>query len=94
MENNASGHVELIPVGQITQKIYLIRGVKVMLDSDLAEFYQVPTKAFNQAVRRNATAFPMSYVPAHGGRGGGSKVTNCDLREQREGVGGIQNTLR
>jgi ORF6N domain len=60
MAKKHSGDAELIPIERIAQKIYLIRGVKVMLDSDLAELYQVPTKAFNQAVRRNTDAFPMS----------------------------------
>jgi phage regulator Rha-like protein len=41
----------------IERKIYIIRGCKVMLDSDLAESYQVPTKALNQAVRRNRDRF-------------------------------------
>jgi len=38
-----------------------IRGQKVILDADLAEIYGVPTKVFNQAVKRNADRFP---VPA------------------------------
>jgi hypothetical protein len=42
----------------IERKIYLIRGAKVMLDSDLAELYQVPTKRLNEAVRRNLSRFP------------------------------------
>ena len=43
-------------------KIHLIRGVRVMLDSDLAEFYRVPTKQLNQAVRRNADRFPTDFA--------------------------------
>lgn len=43
---------------EIEKMIYLIRGHKVMLDSDLAELYGVTTKAFNQAVRRNIERFP------------------------------------
>src|SRR5260370_35533991 len=40
----------------------LIRGYKVMLDSDLAELYQVPTKVLNQAVRRNGDRFPADFM--------------------------------
>jgi len=41
----------LIPVEVIEKKIYLIRGYKVMLDSDLAALYEVPTKRLNEQVR-------------------------------------------
>ena len=41
--------------------IYVIRGKQVMLDSDLAELYQVETKVFNQAVKRNAARFPEEF---------------------------------
>src|SRR5687767_14933447 len=51
-----------VPVELIERRIYLIRGQKVMLDSDLAELYQVPTKAFNQAVRRNLDRFPEDFM--------------------------------
>jgi hypothetical protein len=54
--------VELVPVEIIERKIYLIRGCKVMLDSDLAELYQVPTKVLNQAVRRNFDRFPSDFM--------------------------------
>jgi len=42
----------LIPVERIEKAIYLIRGEKVMMDRDLAAMYDVPTKVFNQAVKR------------------------------------------
>jgi len=42
--------------------IYEIRGQKVMLDSDLARIYGVPTKAFNQAVKRNVDKFPADFM--------------------------------
>ncbi len=51
-----------IPLEIIERKIYLIRGCKVMLDSDLAELYQVPTKVLNQAVRRNLDRFPADFM--------------------------------
>lgn len=45
----------------IDSKIYLIRGEKVMLDYDLAELYQVPTKRLNEQVRRNLKRFPPDF---------------------------------
>jgi len=51
-----------VPVELIKRRIYLIRGQKVMLDSDLAELYQVGTKVLNQAVRRNANRFPDDFM--------------------------------
>lgn len=46
----------------IQNKIYEIRGQRVMLDSDLAELYQVETKALKQAVRRNIERFPEDFM--------------------------------
>ena len=46
----------------IKQKIHEIRGQKVMLDFDLAELYEVPTKALKQAVRRNIERFPEDFM--------------------------------
>ena len=46
---------------KIEQRIFTIRGVQVMLDSDLASLYQVETKIFNQAVKRNIARFPEHY---------------------------------
>jgi len=47
---------------QIENRIFTIRGVQVMLDSDLAEMYQVETKALNQAVKRNFERFPDDFM--------------------------------
>jgi len=46
----------------IERRIHLIRGQKVMLDSDLAELYQVETKVLNQAVQRNRCRFPSDFM--------------------------------
>lgn len=46
----------------IQNKIYEIRGQRVMLDRDLAELYGVPTKALNQAVKRNIKRFPIDFM--------------------------------
>jgi hypothetical protein len=47
-----------IPVELIERRIYVIRSQKVMLDADLAELYQAPTKRLNEAVKRNLNRFP------------------------------------
>ncbi len=52
----------LIPVRRIEQKIVLLRGEKVMLDSDLAELYGVEVKVLNQAVKRNMERFPEDFM--------------------------------
>lgn len=46
----------------ITNKIYIIRGQKVMLDRDIAELYQVDTKVLKQAVKRNLEIFPNHFM--------------------------------
>lgn len=46
---------------EIKSLIYVVRGQQVMLDSDLAALYQVETKVFNQAVKRNIMRFPDSF---------------------------------
>jgi hypothetical protein len=62
MTENDSAPAGLIPVERIEQKIYLIRGHKVMLDADLAELYQVETRALVQAVKRNHDRFPVDFM--------------------------------
>jgi phage regulator Rha-like protein len=52
----------MIPEEVIMSKIYLIRGVKVMLDMDLAELYGVETKQLKRAVRRNFSRFPGDFM--------------------------------
>ena len=52
----------LIPVERITSAIVLLRGHKVLLDSDLAALYGVPVKVLNQAVRRNRQRFPGDFM--------------------------------
>jgi hypothetical protein len=46
----------------IQNKIYTIRNVQVMLDSDLAELYLVKIKVLNQAVKRNIERFPREFM--------------------------------
>ena len=52
----------IIPEETITEKIFLIRGQKVMIDRDLAELYDVETRILNQAVRRNRNRFPDDFM--------------------------------
>ena len=52
----------LIPTEKITNKIYLIRNEKVLLDFDLAELYGVETRVLKQAVRRNKDRFPKDFM--------------------------------
>jgi len=53
---------ELIITNTIANKIFTIRGQRVMLDSDLALMYQVETKALNRAVKRNIKRFPVDFM--------------------------------
>lgn len=51
-----------IHVGAIEQRILLIRGIKVIIDNDLAKFYGVPTKRLNGQVKRNKDRFPDDFI--------------------------------
>src|SRR5437667_10344161 len=53
---------QLVLVQRVERRILLIRGEKVMLDSDLAALYGVSTGALNQAVRRNPERFPSDFM--------------------------------
>ena len=52
----------IVPTEVIEGRIYLIRGHKIMLDSDLAELYGITTKALVQAVKRNMKRFPADFL--------------------------------
>ena len=54
--------LEAIPAERIASRIHMIRSQKVMLDSDLAELYDVLTKNLNLAVRRNKRRFPEDFM--------------------------------
>jgi len=51
-----------VPIERIANQIYLIRGLKVMLDRDLAALYEVETRVLKQAVRRNSNRFPPDFM--------------------------------
>jgi hypothetical protein len=60
--NHGGKMKELMLVELIEEKIYMIRGHKVMVDRDLAEMYGVETRVLNQAVRRNLDRFPDDFM--------------------------------
>ncbi|MBL0717363.1 MAG: ORF6N domain-containing protein [Desulfosarcina sp.] len=53
---------EIISIEAVANQIFFIRGVKVMLDRDLATLYGIETKVFKQAVRRNIKRFPSDFM--------------------------------
>lgn len=63
---------KLIPIEIIENKIFIIRGHKVMLDRDLAQLYEVETKRLNESVKRNIERFPASFM---------FKLTDGELKE-------------
>ena len=52
----------IVPTALISQKIFFVRGTRVMLDADLARLYGVATKNLNKAVKRNANRFPADFM--------------------------------
>jgi hypothetical protein len=52
---------EITPAAQIEPRIIVVRGVRVILDSELARLYDAPTKRLNEQVRRNAKRFPPDF---------------------------------
>lgn len=67
----------LLPL-RIESRILTIRGLRVMIDADLADLYGVPTKALNQAVKRNAQRFPSDFMFQLNAAEKAEVVTNCD----------------
>ncbi len=67
-----------VTVHRIEPRIQLVRGVKVIIDADLADLYGVPTKALNQAVKRNANRFPPDFLFQLTEAEKAEVVTNCD----------------
>ncbi|MCD4730972.1 MAG: ORF6N domain-containing protein [Bacteroidales bacterium] len=52
----------LVPREYIEQRIFYIRGAKVMIDRDIAELYEVETKYLNRQVKRNSERFPSEFM--------------------------------
>lgn len=68
----------MIPNETVEKRIVLIRGLKVMLDADLAELYGVPTKRLNEQVKRNRKRFPGDFMFQLTAEKKGKVVANCD----------------
>jgi hypothetical protein len=62
----------------IQNKIFEVRGLRVMLDFDLAEMYEVKTKVLKQAVKRNINRFPPDFMFELTKQEWNELVTNCD----------------
>jgi hypothetical protein len=68
----------LIPVGSIQNRILEIRGIKVIVDADLAEFYGIETKRLNEQVKRNSDRFPEDFMLQLTEEEKEKVVANCD----------------
>ena len=65
-------------VPRIEGRIQVIRGLRVIIDADLAQLYGVPTKVLNQAVKRNGGRFPADFMFQLDAAEKAEVVTNCD----------------
>ena len=76
----------IIKQEDIERKIYTIRGVEVMLDSDLAKIYDIETKRINESVRRNQIKFPerFSWILTDD-ESREFLVANCDQKKETRG---------
>ena len=87
IETKDMPRAETAPAPLIESRIWLIRGYKVLLDSDLAVLYQVETGALNRAVRRNRDRFPedfMFQVSVEEAK----ELLRCQIGTSNEGRGG------
>lgn len=66
------------PLARIERRILVIRGQKVMIDTDLAELYGVPTKRLNEQVKRNIERFPQDFMLQLTAAEKAEVVANCD----------------
>jgi hypothetical protein len=69
---------KLMPMERIENRIFFMRGQKVMIDRDLAELYGVPTKRLNEAVKRNSDRFPDEFMFQLSEREKSELVAICD----------------
>jgi len=76
-----SHELSIINSNELQNQIFTIRGLQVMVDRDLAELYQVETKALNQAVKRNIERFPEQFRFQLSEEEKNELVTNCDRFE-------------
>jgi len=72
----------LVPLEKIDRAILIIRGQKVMLDSDLAEIYRVKTSRLNEQVKRNKDRFPEDFMFQLSNEEKIEVIANCDHLEK------------
>ncbi|MFH1313102.1 MAG: ORF6N domain-containing protein [Candidatus Eisenbacteria bacterium] len=68
----------ITPVGHIEKRILLVRGQKVIIDADIAQFYGVSTKRLNEQVKRNKQRFPEDFMFQLTLEEKSEVVANCD----------------
>ena len=68
----------MIKIGKIEERILLIRGEKVIMDTDIAEFYGVATKRLNEQVKRNKDRFPEDFMFQLKSQEKNEVIANCD----------------
>ncbi|MBU1045246.1 MAG: ORF6N domain-containing protein [Candidatus Omnitrophica bacterium] len=68
----------IVKISKIEQRILLMRGEKVMIDADLAEFYGVSTKRLNEQIKRNIKRFPEDFIFQLTENEKAEVVANCD----------------
>ena len=73
---------KIIPVGNIKNLIFTIRGIQIMLDSDLAKMYDVEVKRLNEQVKRNIERFPIEFRFQLNNTEKEELVANCDRFEK------------
>lgn len=78
METNNQVNATVIPNELIMNKILFIRGLRVMIDSDLAELYGIGTKRLNEQVKRNNKRFPEDFMFQLTEKEKERVVANCD----------------
>ena len=69
---------KIISIGSIRDMIFTFRGLQVMINKDLAELYEVPTKRLNEQVKRNINRFPNNFRFQLTDNEKDELVANCD----------------
>jgi hypothetical protein len=77
-ESQELENTSIILLNSIEKRILTIRGLKVMLDADLAELYGVTTKRLNEQVKRNRKRFPEDFMFRLTEKEKQEVVANCD----------------
>jgi len=72
------GTMSLTPIDRIEQMIFIVRGERIILDSDIARLYGVSTKRLNEQVKRNSGRFPQDFMFKLNNDEWMELVANCD----------------